>query len=173
MALLTVTQLREHLETDLGDDALQRILDAEEGEIVRRYGSPALASEMLEGGDTWLVLERTPASITSITETVGDVDTVLAADDYRLWSGGRLQRLADGTNPHSDWGDRATIVYVPRDESAQRTLALIQLCKLAVAYQGVKVHSVAGDYSETAQEYNLERERLLRSIAPRSGMVFA
>jgi hypothetical protein len=171
--LLTVAQLHEHVETDLPDAALQRILDAEEAEIILRHGAHATASEMLPGGGEWLVLTRAAASITSITETVDDVSTVLAADDYLAWDGSRLQRLDTGTNARSCWGERVTAVYIPLSQVAQRTLVLIQLCKLAIVYNGLKTESVGqGDHSETAMDYNAERAALLRSLSPR-GFVFA
>lgn len=189
-ALLTAAQLREHVETDLPDTALDRIILAEEGEIVRRYGPHATAAETLQGGDEFLVLARAAASITAVTETIGLTDTVLAADDYRLWPGGRLQRRADGTtgsfqpnvmggvidtlNVTPRWGDRVAVTYVPVDETAQRTLVLVQLCKLAIQYSGLKSESVGGgDHSETTADYPVEREKLLRSLRPRGGMIFA
>jgi len=173
--LLTPAQLREHVETDLSDGALQRILDSEEAEIVGRYGAHATASEMLAGDHKpLLILARDAASITAITETVADVDTALAADDYRLWPGGRLERLSDGTHPASTWGDRVAVTYVPADQVAQRSLVLVNLCKLALEYRGLKSEAIgSGDYQMTAQEYNAERNRLLGSLAPRGGLWFA
>jgi hypothetical protein len=171
--LLTVAQLHEHLETDLPDSALQRILDSEENELILRHGAHATASELLPGQGEWLVLSRPAASITSITETIGDDATVLAADDYELWGGLRLKREDDGTNPRECWGDTAAVVYVPASQVAQRTLVLVNLCRLAIVYTGLASEAVgSGDHSETALVYNQERERLLRSLAPRS-LVFA
>lgn len=172
--LLTVSGLKEHVETDLSNTALQAILNAEEAEIISRYGAHATASEILEGGGEWLVLQRKASSITSVTETVNDTATVLAANDYQLWGGMRLQRLDDGTNQRYTWGDEITVAYVPQDQNAQRTLVLVNLCKLALAYTGLNAESVGqGDHSETSMEYNAERERLLKSLSPRGGFVMA
>lgn len=180
MALLTVAQLREHVETDLDDAALQRILDAEEAAIVGRYGAHASATELLRGGDRLLFLTRPAQAIASVTEEVDNVFTepsvtLLAADDYRIWEDGRyLERLATGTNPRLYWGDRVTVVYTPADETAQRTLILVQLCKLAIRYTGARQESVGqGDYSAQEADYVAERNRLLRQLAPRGGIVFA
>jgi hypothetical protein len=171
--LLTVAQLHEHLETDLPDSALQRILDAEESEIVQRYGAHATASETLQGQGEWLVLSRPAASITSITETIGDDVTPLAADDYLVWGGSRLSRMGDGTHPAWTWADQVAVVYTPLDQVAQRTLVLVNLCRLAIGYTGLASESVgSGDHSETALIYSQERERLLRSLSPR-GLIFA
>lgn len=172
--LLTVAQLREHVQTDLSDAALQRILDAEEGEIVRRYGSHTEASETLQGGDRLLFLNRPAASIGEVVETVGVGDTVLDAADYRLWDDGRyLERLTTGANPSLYWAERVTVTYVPADQSAQRRLVLVQLVKLALAYAGLRSESVGGDYSMSTLDYVAEREKLLQSLAPRGGVLFA
>lgn len=166
--LLTPISLREHVETDLSDAALQCILDSEEAEIVRRYGPHATASETLAGGARWLILARDAASVTQIVETADGLDTALGADAYRLWPGGRIERL------DAIWAPRVAVTYTPREETAQRRLALINLCKLAIAYSGLKSEGVgSGDYQATALDYTGEREKLLRGLAPRGGLWFA
>lgn len=174
--ILNNAQLGEHIEHDLSDNALQRLNDAETAEILRRFGSVTTATELLPGGTRRLILKQKLGSdgITSVTETVGTTDTILAADDYRLWYGGAmLERLDDGTNPRSRWGNRVSVVYVPENRLAQRRLVLINLVKLAIEYRGLKSEGVgAGDYSMTVLEYNAERENLLRSLRHRA-FVFA
>jgi hypothetical protein len=168
--LLTVAQMREHLETDLTDAALQRLLDAEESEIIARYGSHATATETLPGGGTDVILARTPSTITSLTETLGGgtPPLLLVTDDYRLWPEGRLERLTTGTNARSSWAPVVTAVYVPEDATAQRRGVLIHLVMLAARYSGLRSESVgSGDYSMTTADYTAEREALLRSLAGR------
>jgi len=172
--LLTPSELRGHVETDLSEGVLQSILDAEETEIIRRYGAHATQTDLLPGGELWLVLRRTPVSFTSVTETVNTTSTVLAADDYRHWGGGRLERLGTGTNARSEWGDRVSVVYVPEARSDQRKLVLVQLALLAIQYQGVQREAIGGnDYNVEYLDHLRERERLMRSLAPRGGMGFA
>ena len=169
--LLTVGELREHLETDLSDEALQRILNAEEAEIVRRHGPTATQAETLDGGETLLFLSRTASSITSVVETESDnlTQTTLASDDYRLLPAGKVERLVTGTNPASYWAHLVTVTYVPEDQAAQRRLVLVQLAMLAAKYNAMKSESVGGgDYSGTSLDYTLERERLLRSLSGRT-----
>jgi hypothetical protein len=104
---------------------------------------------------------------------VDEATTTLATDDWRLGGGGRLERLATGTHTAYVWGDRVTVVYVPLVDSAQRTLILIQLCKLAAQYEGVAQDTIGGgDYSMAHLPFHAERERLMRSLAPRAGVVF-
>ncbi len=171
--ILNNAQLGEHIEHDLSDNALQQLNDAETAEILRRFGSVTTATELLPGGTRRLILAQKAASFTTVTETVGYTSTALAADDYRLWYGAMLERLDDGTNPRSCWGNRVSVVYVPEDRLAQRRLVLINLVKLALEYKGLKTEDVgAGDYRMTALEYNAERENLLRSLRHRA-FVFA
>ena len=173
-ALLTLAQIREHVETDLSNDALQRIIDSEDAEIVQRYGALSTQTETLRGGSERLFLSRLAASITSIAEEVGETTTTLAADDYELWWNQELDRDPDGTNGRSTWGERVTVVYVPQTMTAQRTAVLTQLVQLAVRYNGVQQESVgSGDYSATSADYQRERERLLRKLAPRGGVFLA
>lgn len=174
MALLTVTQIREHVETDLSNDALQRLIDSEDGEITRRFGAPTTQTETLKGGESYVFLSRLVTSITSVTEEVDETTTTLAVDDYDLWWNQALERDADGTNGRSTWGDKVTVVYVPQTTTPQRTLLLIQLVQLAVQYSGVQSASIgSGDYSATYQDYQRERERLFRKLEPRGGVFLA
>ena len=166
--LLTVAQLRMHVETDLVDEALQRLLDGEEAEIVRRYGEHATASETLPGGGPEVILSRGAASITSVSEQGLDDEeaTALEPEQYVSWHGGRLlQRWGDS----SLWPARVTVEYVPTDDSAQRTNVLIRLMALLLAYNGTAAEGV-GDYRMSAKDYQRERERLLRQVSPRQVM---
>src|SRR4051812_3591782 len=98
MTLLTVDQFREHVETSLVDDAIQRLLDDAEAEIIRYAGALGSRTELVDGGSGRLVLTRPVGSITSVTETFGTTDTILAADDYRQRNVYVLERLYTGTN---------------------------------------------------------------------------
>jgi len=176
VALLTVTQLREHVESDLPDAALERILDAEDAEIVRRFGALASESEELAGDARLLFLRRHAAAVTTVTETEADNATVttLAANDFRQWGGGILERLATGDHPRAAWGPVVTVAYTPEDDSTERTHVLIQLCQLAARYTGAQHESVGqGDYAVTLPDYRRERERLLLGLAPRGGLWLA
>ena len=173
-ALLTVTQLREHVETDLADTALQRLLDSEDAEIVRRCGALASVTETIKGGGELLFLARPAASITTVTEEVYHASTTLATDDWELWWSQALRRDDDGTNPRATWGDEVTVTYVPVSDAAQRALALIDLVKLALAYSGLQQQAVGqADFSATGLDYRRERERILGRLAPRGGIVLA
>ena len=56
----------------------------------------------------------------------------------------------------------------------QRTLVLVNLCKLAIRYTGAESESVGTwDYLSREKNYVEERNRLLRQLAPRGGLAFA
>ena len=82
MALLTLSQVRENIETGLGDDALQRIMDAVEEDIDQRHGAVASQVDDLEAGLEKLWTTRPILTITTVTETVGTTDTDLSANDF-------------------------------------------------------------------------------------------
>ena len=173
MALLTVAQIRQHVEADLSDDALTRLLDDADEEIV------AWAGEVDEQVDTMrhvelstvLFLSRRGSEVTEVIEQIGYDETTLDPDDYRLRNGGtQIERRSDGTNPRSTWGEIVTVTYTPVDRTARRTRVLIDLVKLAVQYSGLKSESV-GDYSSSSAEYEAERGKILGRL--REGLSFA
>lgn len=168
MALLSVPELREHVETDLPDSAVQALIDDADAEIVRRYGPHRDAANPLSirlmGGHKFLFLTRPIETVDSITETAGGVETELAADDYRVWyEGFALQRRSDGTNVASVWGEEVVIAYVPQDDTAIRQRVAIDLVRLAVQYQALRNERV-GDYNAAHVDYREERELLLAAI---------
>lgn len=177
MAILTVSELREHVNTDLGDDALQRLLDAAEWAIVNRAGAVGARTEIASGGYLFLPLSRPAASITSVVETVGGSDTTLATDDYLIGLGEMLvERLSTGTNSRSSWGDRVTVVYVPVDDEAIRIEVQIALCQLALNYQPGLAEETIGEWTErftnnSAWSNQAERDSILERLAIGGRMV--
>jgi hypothetical protein len=177
--LLSVTELREHVTTSLVDSALARIIDAEEAEIVSRFGAHASQVETFEAellGDC-LFPKRPVLSVTSIIETitwpnsfiggVGSQTTTMDASDYEIMSGGKqIRRLASGTHWRETWGQRVVVTYVPIAETAKRVKVLIDLCALAVASKpGMKSESQGGgEYSYTAADLEAEREKILARL---------
>lgn len=170
-ALITPAQLLEHVEADLGNDALQRIIDDADAEIVKRFGAhTANVIDTRPGGGRLIFLDRPVTAVVSIVEYDGmpfdETEETLVADDYRLWYGGRaIERLASGTNPRTSWGDRVVITVTPEAETARRTRVEIDLCKLAIQYDATKATSI-GDHSQTNPDYDVERERILDALSP-------
>jgi len=170
--LLTLGQVRQHVETDLNDTALQMLIDAAESDIIDACGE--LNSEIEEFHDetlaTLLFLKRKAVSVTSVIEQVksgNDYEaTTLLANDYALRHNNcMIERLADGDNPRGTWGDIVTITYEPEDERTRRKAAVIKLVKLETEYSHAS--SVrTGDHSETAKDYTSERAKIINALKP-------
>jgi hypothetical protein len=171
MSLITIDELKTHVETDLTDAALQRIIDSQEALIVRRLGAHEVQCQVFSPNyQRVLYPYRKVSSITSIVEEVGDTETTLAADDYAVTADGRrIDRKQDGTNPRRFWGERVTVTYAPEGQADERKMVLIDLCKLTIEYNAKKSEST-GDHSESAKDYTKEREEVLSSLAPTSGL---
>lgn len=175
--ILTVDQLREHITTDLGDDALQRLLDAAEEAIIARAGASGSREELAGGGGRFISLALPADSITSVVESDGYTITTLAADDYRLYTGGLLlERLSSGTNPRSTWNREVTTTYVPVDNDATRMLVQIELCELAISYRPGLAEETIGEWTErflqnSAWNASAERDAILAKLDVDLGMV--
>lgn len=160
--ILTVDEVREHVESDLPDTALTRLVEDADQEIIDRLGALATHTEVLDGeGLQLLVLARRASAISSATERILDTDYALAATDYELLSDGyRVQRKQGANFPLVTWRGRVTVVYVPiggaAGELAARKRLLVDLVKLAEAYNARASQSM-GDGSSTGLDYQKER----------------
>lgn len=170
MALLTLADVREHIETDLVDPALQRIMDSEEAEIDVRFGAVGVETDDLEGGERELFPSRPILTVTSLDETIIDsngseVTTTLDPTDFKILNDGRvLLRQIDGVNPENVWGERIKLIYTPKDTTLRRVGVFIDLIKLALANNGLKVEW-SGDYrAEQKFDYQDEREKILNRL---------
>ncbi len=170
MSVLLVAELLTHLETDLTDPAIQRLIDDAESEIDARVGEIATQTDEFHGEThaQAIFLKRKASAITTVTEEyksgAGWSSTVLAADDYELHFDGRqLRRLSTGTNPAGTWGDTVTVVYVPLTDAARRLVITIDLVKLAVAFNALDSEKV-GDYSSKSTVYDATRTALINRL---------
>jgi hypothetical protein len=141
MALLTPTELRGFLETDLADARLQDLMDAAEARIngaVGAVGAQTLVYDALgrndvpHGRELWL--PRNADTITSVSEQSsyeGDV-TELVEADYTLHEGRRLIRLT------TCWAPLVTVVYEPDVDLTMRKGVQLELVKIALKFTGAK-----------------------------------
>lgn len=176
MSLVTIAVLRAHLETDLGDEALQRVIDDAESEINELAGLLGTSVDEVQGAtlSTALFLSRRATEISTIIEEIRSgteyVSTLLDPADYKLrYEGRQVERLASGPNPRYTWGDVVTIVSVPKDDTDRRIRVTIDLCKLAAQYSGLDSEKV-GDYQSQMKRYTAERNEVLSQL---SGWGFA
>lgn len=172
MPLLTVEQMRKHVETGLDDEALEGVIAGAEAEIESRFGPLGSADVVLAGMRRYITAPRAIATVTRVTESVNGQETVLSANDYCAWHRYRIERLATGDNPRREWGTAVRLEYEPVDDSAERATLLISLVKLDLAYQGLRRMSVgSGDYQIEHVDYIRERARLLSALQPRTMVI--
>lgn len=173
MAILTVDEVREHVETDLGDSALGRIVDNADQEIIDRLGALASQTEVIQGHGLYtLSLARRAASITSVVEKIDDTDYTLAATDYDLLGDGYTLRRTQGTSyPALAWSGIITVVYVPHGgttgELAARKKLLADLVRLDCAYTATQSSEIGG-VSRTSLDHGAERDALFARMLNRN-----
>lgn len=170
MTILTVDDFREHVSSDLGDDAIGRLLDYAEALIVRHAGAPGAATEVFDGGRRFYALDRPAASITSIVERWHTTDTALATDDYFLYPSGLvLERLSWGTNPavHHSRPVRVTITYEAADDAAIRVGVQLDIVQLALNSNPGATAETIGAWMEQKSQGAEDAEHQLDAILSR------
>lgn len=163
MAKPTTTELREHVETDVSDAALQRLIDAEYSALIKTFGAEETQVDHLAGDVDRIHLTRISQSITSVVErNASGLETTLSADDYRAEMGGKaLRRLSDGKNPGSCWAAQVRVTYASDDDYL---MTVVELVRLRLQYKALQSER-SGDHSETAVDFQTERQKLMRGIA--------
>ena len=169
--LLTVDEVLEHVDTELGSDAVQRLIDGADAEIIRRLGPLTGAIEVLDGGDRILYLGRKASAVTAAVERfsvegLGTADYVLVTGDWSLLADGfRVERLDTGTNPSSAWRGQVTITYTPAAAGeAERKMLLVNLVKLDLKYTGHLAVSAGDTRIQSLGTYADERAALFRAF---------
>ncbi len=179
MTILAADDLREHIETDLGDVALLRLAAAAEEMIIREAGTAASVTETRnEWGFPWgrhrtLYAARPVSSFTSIKERShpDGVQTTLAADDYRLEGVRRILRLREGTNPRQLWAPHVELIYTPDSDDDIRKLVQIDLVKLEIMYSGA-LREREGDFDFWHKDTATETAAILGKLrTARNNMV--
>lgn len=171
--ILTVDEVREHVESSLVDDALERLIENADQEIIDRLGALASHTEVLQGeGLQVLPLARKASAITSVTEKILDTNYTLGSDDFELLSDGySLRRKQGTTEPALSWRGIQTVVYVPIDgtsgELAARKKLLVDLVKLDCEYDAKQADSI-GDVSRTSLDHGKERDSLFSRMLNRN-----
>jgi hypothetical protein len=172
---LTLTTVRERVETSLSDAALQRIISAVEAEIERHHGSATSESEtVLASGTRLLALSRRHASVTSIVERRGfESDPVtLSSNDWREVGDYQLLRLTSGTNPSLSWGHQVVVTYAPEVELSLRERVALDLIQMDVEFRALDREKV-GDWEGEQRDYKSRRAALLAQVREGAAMVYA
>lgn len=166
---LTVDDLRLHITSSLGDEALELLLDAAYEDIDKRIGPSGAVTEVLPAGAGKLLMLSCPASaLTAVVEYAYTTsETTLATDDYELIGDQQLIRTPDGTNPSNGWNGRVKITYTTLVTDASRDRAAVSLVKLDLdQHPGVSSERL-GDWSVTYAsdpQYATSREAILATL---------
>lgn len=190
MALLD--RVKERTGADLSDTELEAMIAGIGVEIDARIGSAGPIEVTL--GDP-LIAERwqqilavarpideaeplTLVEIDPVDTGAAYAEVELDPADYRVMHGGRtLHRLRGGPHPHSLWAPLVRLTYSPIGNQAARDEVTIRLVQLDLSYRGLIKSERAGDYqwagSVSSDSYLAERNGLIDSLAPSSGMVLA
>ena len=175
---MDLTELKGRIPaTNLGDEALQSLLDAALEAITARYGDIGDESvDIRRPTGPSIRLSQRAQSIISVTEqpAVGwgswggrkvDLDVL----DWQLRPGGAiLERLPTGPNPAYRWRGRVEVHYWPVDDAAERDRVAVDLVKLDLNLQPGLIETSIGTWSEKssklAASYQTEREDILSSL---------
>ncbi len=169
--IITVADLREHVETDLPESALQRLIDDADQMVVDTYGEhgPATQTDDLYGdpGSEYVFPERPIDAVTTVTEyTTETTSQVLDPTDYRvLHQGKSLLRLRNGSNPAVGWPYRVVVAYViATGENPRRRGVVIDLVRLSINHSSGLRSERAGDYAVSYGDSEGERLKVLRRL---------
>lgn len=165
--------LRQHVETDLDDDALQRVIDAEVEAVDLHAGDAASQTQVQTAlGARIIRLRRDAASISTVTTRAhpDDDPVTLSADDYRLEGARDLVRLGSGTNPDSGWRGRVVVTFVPIVDADLRDRVVIDLAKLALEHRGIDSER-AGDTAQDFGDYSAGRRKILAQLDGRRALL--
>jgi hypothetical protein len=171
--LLTVEELREHVQTALDDEALQRIIDGNDAAITNACGTLVLGdyetpdvvieTNTLAVKTNTLWLKRKPASIESVTEidtgSDGSDTDLVVEDDY--WLDGKIVYRRGGW-----WGRRVQIEYIPMNDVQERRLLLVQLCQLTINVEPGMSFAGAATWQETYKNFETEKQSLIWAYCP-------
>lgn len=161
--MITTADLRAHIETDLSDAELQKVIDAETAYLEAYAPSGTIVEEpVYENADRVLRLKRPAASVTLVRQRASDFTyTTIDASEYRVTADGDVER-------QTYWPDGIEITYVADDDTDLRESIIIDLCVLRLRYQSGLNQSM-GDFSVSGsgQEIDRERARIMRRVRVR------
>lgn len=164
---LTTDDVRERIDTDLSETAVQRILTAAESSVERSAGNATAETEQMDASaSARLTVSRRSTSITSVTErTRHSSDAVtLSANDYRKIGAITFLRLNSGDNPASFWGKEVTFVYVPEVDTELRERVTLDLCMLDIQLRAFDREEKGADWEGEQKDHKARRRAVLAQI---------
>jgi len=162
---VTLSSLKNRIETDLPDSTLTTILNAETEAVERDAGALNDTETHIASGTKKIVLHRKPATITSITErrTLDSTVVTLASDDWRQIGDRIIYRIGTGTNPAADWGTEVVVGFTADIDSNLRDRVTLDLIQLSIEFRAFEIET-DGDWKGDQSKYSERREQLLGQI---------
>lgn len=163
--LITTDQVREHVETGISDDALDRLITAADEDIVGVAGPHDPDDTMqvrVEAHPHRIYLPRRASIIDTLEDSYdGQNWQERGSATFELLNGGRMiQTLSIAFRP------RARVTFTPIATNPKRIAALIQLVRLANAHSAYTSES-DDTYNVAMIDHGKERSRILRNLRPR------
>lgn len=161
-SLVLPADARALINTSMTDANLQTVIDRIEAQITARIGAPQAdgytvqIEKTMRGEGPSLFL---PTEIYAVVSIVED-DVALTADEFRTWGGGVIERLPMDTI----WGDVNVVTYKPADDRFRRMQVTIDLVRLEIERTAMKSESIAGEYSYTAPDWDVEFRKAMRKL---------
>jgi hypothetical protein len=156
MSLTTVLDVRALVETAIGDDDLQDVIDREEARLARRIGPLT--------GERTVVIPRPPynqpirlyraATAATVEDNGTEVDVTV--------HGGYIYRGADTYTPLTYWVGPVSLTYTPDDELEVRA-GVIEMVRAALTASPYQSESIDG-YSYTRASGGFSLAALVRSL---------
>ncbi len=158
-SLVSTEEVQALVQSDLAPDQIQQVIDREETELIKRFGThsltdsgdPQRVTEELQGGLRDVYVDRLISIVASVTVSTDSFATITVLDstEYRTFKDeGRLSRIVGGV-PIS-WERDVRVTYNPQDNDDVRKSILIELVRIALERQAFLKEGVAGEYSYTA-----------------------
>ena len=161
MAVTLADLKARYPDTDLGDDELQRILDAQIQSVDRSAGKASSETQNSRAlGAGTISLLRPATAVTEVLERrsrSSDEETLTDGDDYRLF--GKYEVVRMGTC----WGSEVTITYTPEVDQELRDEVTLELCHMDIEFKAQE-ETGAGDYDEMQKDHAKRRRQLLARI---------
>jgi hypothetical protein len=161
-----IDELRQYVDTDLPDEVLETYALDADAAIVDRYGPnfedvTEPITIIVKGGFPLLVGLPQSSTIDEIRE---DGVVLVAGTDYQVFPW-QVERLPLGRY----WAKRVEVDVLPLDDTEQRKRVAAQLIQLNLIHGQATTRRV-GDLQVSGlsmgDDFNQERERILRSLRP-------
>lgn len=161
MPLVTPAEFREHFETDLTTAALQRVLDGVEAEVLNHVGTGQATVSNLRGTTRSIFVSQPVDSITSIIEIdAWGNEREVSSSDYQVADNG-FQIIRRGDRVY--WDRQIIVSYVPKAPDARVKLAIIQIAKMEIQFNGTS-QETAGGYVMTIGDIESRKARIIERL---------